>query len=130
MSVSAGRVMPIPKGLWDSETTYTVLDIVRKSDGSSWIAKRTNTNVNPVEGNDWQLLFTSTSGLVLTQTLLAGSTTLTFTHPDINDNSMIAASTDVYGVSPTKMVQSGTSVTLTFNVQTSDVVVKLSIKEG
>ncbi|MBP5595042.1 MAG: hypothetical protein J6Y02_06645 [Pseudobutyrivibrio sp.] len=126
----AGRVMPIPKGLWNSETTYTVLDIVRKSDGSSWIAKRTNTNVNPVEGDDWQLLFTSTSGLVLTQTLLAGNTTLTFTHPDINDNSMIAVSTDVYGVSPTKMVQSGTSVTLTFNIQTSDVVVKLSIKEG
>lgn len=130
MSTVAGRVMPLPKGLWDSETLYHTLDIVRSSDGAAWMAKRNNTNVDPVEGDDWMLLMAAPEGLVLTGTLLAGETELIFTNSEINNNSIIMASTDIYGVCPTEMVQSDTSVTLTFLPQSTNVVVKLSIKEG
>lgn len=51
---SAGRVLPIPKGEWDSATTYTMLDMVRYQQ-RMYIAKRQNTNVVPTDGADWML---------------------------------------------------------------------------
>jgi hypothetical protein len=43
------------KGLWDSAANYVTDDAV-SHDGSSWIAKRANNNVTPVEGDDWTLI--------------------------------------------------------------------------
>lgn len=69
------------------------------------------------------------SGKVLTDTLAAGSTSLTFTDSAITNNSLLEVYTNIYGVSPKTMTQSGTTVTLTFKAQESAMVVKLVIKE-
>lgn len=67
-------------------------------------------------------------GTVLTSTLAAGSTTITFTDASIGNNSLIDVYTDTYGVNPKTMAQSGTSVVLTFKAQASPIVVKLVVK--
>jgi hypothetical protein len=43
------------KGSWDSVTTYQANDAVSYN-GSSWIAKQTTTNVQPIEGADWTIV--------------------------------------------------------------------------
>lgn len=55
----------------------------------------------------------------LTQTLSAGSTSLTFTDSLINDNSIIEVYADSIDVYPTALSQSGTSVTVQFDAQTA-----------
>ena len=67
-------------------------------------------------------------GTVLTSTLAAGATTLTFTDASIGNNSLIDVYTDTYGVNPKTMTQSGTSVVLTFKAQSAAVGVKLVVK--
>lgn len=88
----------------------------------------------PVNGNI--LRYNSTSqkwenyagDTILTATLSAGSTTVTFTDASIGNNSVILITTDPYGVVPTDATQSGTTVTLTFDVQSSAVGVKIVVK--
>ena len=57
MGASAGRVLLIPKGDWNAETTYTGLDWVRHN-GAAWVCKNTCTNVEPTEENsdNWQII--------------------------------------------------------------------------
>ena len=55
MSAVAGRVLIIPKGAYVAGTTYNMLDLV-KYNSKSFLAKRTNTNVTPVDGADWMEL--------------------------------------------------------------------------
>ena len=57
MGASAGRVLLIPKGDWNAETTYTNLDWVRHN-GAAWVCKNTCTNVEPTEENsdNWQMM--------------------------------------------------------------------------
>ena len=57
MGASAGRVLLIPKGDWNAETTYTCLDWVRHN-GAAWVCKNTCTNVEPTEENsdNWQII--------------------------------------------------------------------------
>ena len=70
----------------------------------------------------------SASGKELTATLTAGQTTLTFTDSAITANSTIDVYTSVYGVNPEDMTVSSGSLTLTFDVQSSNVGVKVVIK--
>lgn len=56
MSSSAGRVMIIPKGEYDSATTYNKYDAVSYAK-SMWIAKATVKGVAPAEGTNWYLWF-------------------------------------------------------------------------
>ena len=57
MGASAGRVLLISKGDWNSQATYTGLDMVRHN-GATWVCKNTCTNVEPTENNtaNWQLM--------------------------------------------------------------------------
>ena len=57
MGASAGRVLLIPKGDWNADTTYTGLDWVRHN-GAAWVCKNTCTNVEPTEENsdNWQIM--------------------------------------------------------------------------
>ena len=64
---------------------------------------------------------------ILSATLTAGSTTLTVTDSSITNTSLIDVYTDTYGVNPLTMSQSGTSITLTFAEQSSNVVVKVIV---
>lgn len=65
---------------------------------------------------------------VLSNTLAAGATTLNFTNAAIGNNSLLDVYTDTYGVNPTAMTQSSTTVTLTFDAQPSAVGVKLVVR--
>lgn len=57
MGASAGRVLLIPKGDWNSEATYTGLDWVRHN-GAAWVCKNTCTGIEPTEENsdNWQII--------------------------------------------------------------------------
>ena len=63
----------------------------------------------------------------VTGTLLAGATTLVLSDASITSTSTLDVFTDVYGVSPTDMVASTGSVTLTFETQESDLGVKVRV---
>lgn len=55
---SAGRILIIPKGDYSPETTYDMLDLVRHN-GTSWLAKKEVTGIEPTEANSeyWQNMF-------------------------------------------------------------------------
>ena len=57
MGASAGRVLLIPKGDWNANTTYTGLDWVRHN-GAAWVCKNTCTNIEPTLENadNWQMI--------------------------------------------------------------------------
>ena len=55
MSANAGRVLILPKGAYSAGQTYNMLDLV-KYNNKTFLAKRTNTNVTPVDGADWMEL--------------------------------------------------------------------------
>lgn len=52
---SAGKILIMPKGEWNIETTYEMLDLVSYN-GGSWIAKKTVVGIEPTEANTeyWQ----------------------------------------------------------------------------
>ena len=47
---SAGRILIIPKGNYDSSVTYEMLDLVFHS-GASWVAKKTAKGIEPSDAN-------------------------------------------------------------------------------
>lgn len=54
----AGRILIIPKGDYDANSTYDKLDLV-KYKGSSWLAKKATAGIEPSEANAewWQNMF-------------------------------------------------------------------------
>lgn len=50
-----GKVSMTPKGAWNAGTSYEPLDVVSYG-GSAFLARRANSNVTPVEGDDWQMI--------------------------------------------------------------------------
>ena len=48
--LDAGRILIIPKGAWESETTYEMLDVVSYGYGS-WIAKKASVGIEPSDEN-------------------------------------------------------------------------------
>ena len=63
----------------------------------------------------------------LTDTLEAGETELVFTDASITTDSTVDVYTDTYGINPTNVVVATGSVTLTFEVQSADLGVKVRI---
>ena len=55
MAQSAGKVMFIPKGDYNAQTTYQRLDFVTYK-GSSYVAKKTTAGNDPTDTEYWQLL--------------------------------------------------------------------------
>ena len=55
---SAGRILIMPKGAYDSSVTYEMLDLV-KHNGTSWRAKKTSVSIEPNETDSeyWQYTF-------------------------------------------------------------------------
>lgn len=68
-------------------------------------------------------------GTKLTATLTAGNTTLTFTNARITSTAFIKIFTNVYGINPRTAVQSGTTLTLTFDALSYDLDVAILIFE-
>ena len=65
---SAGRILIMPKGNYDSGVTYEMLDMVY-FDGASWVAKKTVVGIEPTDENSehWQKMCSSVD---LTEILL------------------------------------------------------------
>lgn len=55
---TAGRILIIPKGDYNAETQYEMLDLVRHN-GTSWLAKKESTGIEPTVENAeyWQNMF-------------------------------------------------------------------------
>ena len=55
---TAGRILIMPKGDYDSTITYEMLDLVRHN-GTSWLAKKESTGIEPTNSNSeyWQNMF-------------------------------------------------------------------------
>lgn len=67
-------------------------------------------------------------GTLVSGTLTAGNTSITLSDASITTNSWISPYTSVYGVNPTSISVSTGSVTLTFQAQSTDVVVGVEVK--
>lgn len=65
---------------------------------------------------------------VLSATLVTGETSLAFTDDAITDNAMIYIYTNVWGVQPSAVDQSGNTLALTFDAQSSDIGVKVEVR--
>lgn len=66
-------------------------------------------------------------GTVLTDTLEAGETTVTFTNNAITANSTLDIYTDTFGVNPTNVTVSTGEIVLTFSAQANDLGVKVRV---
>ena len=57
---NAGRILIIPKGEWNAETEYEMLDLVNYG-GTSWLAKGSSQNVEPSDTHDmyWQKIIST-----------------------------------------------------------------------
>ena len=55
---SAGRILILPKGNWNVESEYEMLDLVYYG-GTSWLAKKSSVGIEPTDDNAeyWQKLF-------------------------------------------------------------------------
>ena len=52
---NAGRILIMPKGNYDANVTYEMLDLVNHN-GVSWLAKKTVTGIAPSDGEYWHPL--------------------------------------------------------------------------
>lgn len=86
---------------------------------------RLNTNNKSIFGAINEL---AAGGIILTDTLTAGSTTITLYDAAIDSNSSFDFYTSIYGVSPTAVSVSAGEITLTFVSQSSDMGVKVVVK--
>lgn len=82
-----------------------------------------NTNAKNITGAINELL-----GVVLTGTLLTGSTSITFQDPSISTSSTIEIFTDTFGVNPVSVTVGTGTMTITFEAQAADLGVKVVIK--
>ena len=58
------KVTITPRSTWDAKAEYKRLDAVSNG-GASWLAKRDNTGVTPVEGDDWMNMVSITKESVV-----------------------------------------------------------------
>ena len=104
MGASAGRVLLIPKGDWNTNTTYTGLDWVRHN-GAAWVCKNTCTNIEPTEANadNWQMMARDGDG-VTADTAMSDTSTNAVQNKVVKsyvDNS-IAGISDMTGATSTE----------------------------
>lgn len=82
-----------------------------------------NTNAKNITGAINEL-----RGVVLTGTLLTGSTSITFQDPSISTSSTIEMFTDTFGVNPVSVTVGSGTMTITFEAQQADLGVKVVIR--
>ena len=122
----ASRAYAIGEQLILDGILYNVIDSIAQHGIIS--AQGAGANIEAADPITQQLSDKQDSPTILTSTLSAGATTLTFTDSSITNNCMIDVYTDIYGISPTNMVQSGTTVTLTFEEQSDSISIKLVVR--
>ena len=134
--INAGRIAPLPKGLYDGSAQYVKLDIVTYSN-ESYICKQACQGIAPTDTDYWQLLagaagggksivsvtLTSSVGLVDTYTITyTDATTSTFTVTNGQDGTDGTDGTDGRGIiSITKTASHGLidTYTITYSDRTT-----------
>lgn len=76
-----------------------------------------------------QLLIVSEKPTVYSQALTAGSTSVTFNNVTTTANSLVDVATSVPDLEHNSMTNSGNSYTVTFDAQSSDIMVYLIVTE-
>ncbi len=99
-------------------------------DGNFTIQYRSDAYVSLQEFNEWKEKIGTLGQTVLSGTLAAGATSITFENEAVTDESRIDPYTDVYGVNPKNMAAEPGRVTLTFKPQEKDIQVKVVISNG
>lgn len=103
----------------DSEwQNVTVIDDSTTSGSTVWSSNKTNSELASKED----------APIILTSTLSAGSTSLTFSNAAITTNAMYDVYADKYGLTPTDITVTTGQAVLTFEAQSSNVSVKLVIR--
>lgn len=114
----------------DASITITIADVTALAPDADPYVTNTGTNTDPIfhlfipKGEKGDAPITK-----YTQTLSAGSTSVTFTNVSTTANSIVAVATDVSGLEYNSISVSGTSYTVTFDAQASDVEVYLLVTE-
>lgn len=121
---------------FDATSTYAVGDYVTH-EGSLYKCTTAVTTAGAWDSNDWTETLVmdevsaggggGASWTDVTGTLSAGSTTITLSNVAITTSSTIDVYTGTFGVSPTNIVVSTGSVTLTFAEQSSNLSVKVRV---
>ena len=83
--------------------------------------------LTPEQKNNGKMYLVNDAGKVLTGTLEAGHTSITFDDAAIKSDSMIDVYTTIFGANPTAATNSVGTVTLYFNSQATDMGVKVVI---
>ena len=98
------------------DPTNLIDDTVISND-KTWSSYKINAEIEAASG-----------GTVLSDTLTAGSTTITLSDGSITTNSWVKPYASVWGVMCTNMVVSAGSVALTFEAQASDITVGVEVR--
>ena len=83
--------------------------------------------LTPEEKNNGKMYLVNDAGKILTGTLEANTTSITFNDAAIKSNSMIDVYTTIFGANPTAATSSVGTVTLYFNSQATDMGVKVVV---
>ncbi len=105
----------ITNKIWDRISFWTAASDVEFSNGK---------NAEEIYN---ELSAKASIGIDLTSTLKAGEISVSFTNDAITDDSAINVYTDTFGINPTNMSVSGTTLTITFGAQDTDVRVKVRV---
>ena len=91
-----------------------------------------NVDINVLNENmdiiDEALSAKANKSTVITGTLSTGSTSLSLSNNAITTDSVIDIYTSVYGVNPTSIAVSAGSITLTFDAQSSELIIRIEVK--
>ena len=82
---SAGRILIMPKGNYDANTEYEMLDLVFHG-GASWVAKKNAKGIEPSLANEewWMLMCSGTDIIALEQRLASLEARITALESKIN----------------------------------------------
>ena len=123
----AGRVLIIPKGDYDPNAQYEMLDLVFEN-GSSYLCKKPTTGHAPSDTEYWQI-FATGSVIKLVVPLLAGETEVRFSNQNLSATSTVMVNTEVDGLEYTSIAYDDEEdeVVVTFPEQSEDVNVQLVV---
>lgn len=113
--------------------SYAVCDLCIYADENGIYLYRCKSNISAPAGDfdatkwDRITLVEAMQGVILTDTLATGNTSLTLSSPYITTGAVIDVHTSIYGLQPSNVVVSAGQVDLTFAAQATDVVVKVKL---
>ena len=123
---TGGTISTLPTA--SSENEGFVYIVITDGTYAGISAKAGDTFVS--DGSSWVIIPSAddSESLVISQTLTAGQTSITFNNASITADSWVKPYASVWGVICTNMVVSAGSVALTFEAQASDIIVGVEVR--